>query len=429
MTEPARILFRNVRVLDGGGAAPFAGEVLVEGQRIAAVGRGPAVLPADGAHVVDGGGATLMPGLVEAHAHASFANTSTLEALGEIPPEEHTLLAMKHVRLLLDHGFTSISSAAAAKPRLDVVIRNAIQAGDIPGPRMLAASPEITPTSGLGDVRMHHMHRETFAVVADGADEFRRVARHFVREGVDTLKINPSGDEFVPHARARHTVMNDDEVAAVCEVARSRDKRVAAHARSAESVKMALRHGVQIIFHATLADEEALDMLEAAKSEVFVAPTVGITWATLKEAGDFGIPLPADVLHALEVELEAACTSMKALKKRGVRVLPGGDYGFLWNPIGRNARDLEHFVNLFGFTPLEAITAATRLGGELMMRGEELGQVRPGFLADLLLVDGDPAVDVSILQDRDRLLAIMQDGRFHKAPAAARHVAQPLAAE
>ncbi|WP_374442408.1 amidohydrolase family protein [Stella sp.] len=429
MTEPARVLFRNVRVIDGAGKAPFAGEVLVTGNRIETVARRAGAVPAGGAEMVDGGGATLMPGLVEAHAHPSFANTSTLEALGEIPPEEHTLLAMRHVALLLDHGFTSISSAAAAKPRLDIVIRNAIAAGHIPGPRMLAASPEITPTSGLGDVRLHHMHRETFAVVADGADEFRRVARHFVREGVDTLKINPSGDEFVPHARARHTVMNDDEVAAVCEVARSRDKRVAAHARSAESVKMALRHGVEIIFHATLCDEEALDLLEAARDRVFVAPTVGITWATLKEAGDYGIPLPADVLHALEFELEAACTGMRALKKRGVRILPGGDYGFAWNPIGRNARDLEHFVRLFGFTPLEAITAATRHGGELMMRGGELGQVRPGYLADLLLVDGDPARDIAILQDRERLLAIMQDGRFHKRPPARRAAERPMAAE
>ncbi|BBK31642.1 imidazolonepropionase-like amidohydrolase [Stella humosa] len=429
MSQPERILFRNIRVIDGSGTAPFMGEVLVAGRRIEAVGRQAGALDAQGATVVEGGGATLMPGLVEAHAHASFANTSTLEALGDIPPEEHTLLTMKHVRLLLDHGFTSISSAASAKPRLDVVIRNAIEAGDIPGPRMLAASPEITPTSGLGDVRLHHMHRDTFAVVADGADEFRRVARHFVREGVDTLKINPSGDEFVPHARARHTVMNDDEVAAVCEVARSRDKRVAAHARSAESVKMALRHGVQIIFHATLSDEEALDQLEAARDRVFVVPTVGVTYATFKEAGDFGIHLPGDVLDALEVELEAACANMKALHRRGVRILPGGDYGFLWNPIGRNARDLEHFVKLFGFSPLEAITAATRLGGELMMQGDELGQVKPGFLADLLLVDGDPSRDVAILQDRDRLLAIMQEGRFHKAPAAGRRVAQPMAAE
>jgi imidazolonepropionase-like amidohydrolase len=107
---------------------------------------------------------------------------------------------------------------------------------------------------------------------------------------------------------------------------------------------------------------------------------------------------------------------MRALKARGVRVLPGGDYGFAFNPNGENARDLEHFVELLGFSPLEAIAAATSQGGQLMGRGHELGQVREGFLADLLLVDGDPLADITILQDRRRLRAIMKDGMFYKAP-------------
>jgi imidazolonepropionase-like amidohydrolase len=107
------------------------------------------------------------------------------------------------------------------------------------------------------------------------------------------------------------------------------------------------------------------------------------------------------------------------LRRRGLRVLPGGDYGFPFNPNGRNARDLELFVNLLGYTPDEALSAATLLGGELMGMGDELGQVKQGFLADLLLVDGDPTQDVTILQDRKRLRAIMKDGRFHKDPALA----------
>ena len=418
-------LFTNVQVIDGSGAAPFTADVLVAGNRVKGIGRQPGVLRAAGdATVVEGGGATLMPGLVESHAHPSFANTPTIPALGDIPPEEHTLITMKFVRLLLDHGFTSINSAAAAKPRLDVVIRNAINAGDIPGPRMLAASPEMTVTGGLGDVRLHHIHRDTFAVIADGPEEFRRWARFFVREGVDTLKINPSGDEGVPTAPAHTTVMTDAEVAAVCDVARQHDKRVAVHARSADSVKMSLRHGAQIIYHATLCDEEALDMLEAARDRVFVSPTIGITWAVYKERG----AMSAASARRLERELEQGCANMKALQRRGVRVLPGGDYGFAFNPMPNNARDLEHFVKLFGYSPMEAIVAATKYGGELMMQGDELGQVKEGYLADLLLVDGDPLRDVSILQDAGRLLAIMKDGRFHKLPQPRRH-AQPLAAE
>ena len=410
-------VFTNVQILDGSGADAYAGEVLVQGNRIKEIARDGANVNRDDADVIDGAGVTLMPGLVESHAHPSFANTSTLEALGEIPPEEHTLLTARHVKLLLDQGFTSINSAAAAKPRLDVVIRNAINNGEIPGPRMLAASPELTVTGGLGDVRLGHLDRDTFAIVCDGPDEFRRVSREMCREGVDTLKINPSGDEFVPFARAHQTVMNEQEVAAVAEVALSRDKRMAAHARSAESVKVSLRHGCEVIYHATLCDEEAKDQLEAAKDKVFVSPTLGITIATCFEASDWGITEDVAASLGLRRELEIAVENMKDLKKRGVRVLPGGDYGFAWNPVGTNARDLEHFVNYLDFTPMEAIEAATRLGGQIMMMGDELGLVKEGYLADLLLVDGDPVADVSILQDQSRLLGIMKDGNFHKRPA------------
>lgn len=432
-------LFRNVRVIDGSGAAPFAAEVLVSGNRIKALARRPATLAvAPDAVVVDGGGATLMPGLVESHAHPSFINTPSSPALGEVPPEEHTLLTAKFAKMLLDHGFTALHSAASAKPRLDVVVRNAINAGDIVGPRMLAASLEMTVTSGLGDVRLNHLHRETFAVVADGPEEFRRWARFFVREGVDVLKINPSGDEGTPGSKAHMTVMTDAEVAAVAEVAVAHEKRMAAHARSAGAVKMCLRHGVDVIYHATLCDEEALDMLEAAKDRVFVAPTIGITWSAYKEAPVRGVTLADAVKRRFDNEFMRGIDNMKALHKRGVRVLPGGDYGFAFNPMPRNARDMEHFVTLFGFTPMEAIVSATRMGGELMASGAgpgetergtvELGQVKEGFLADLLLVDGDPSIDVSILQDPTRFLAIMKDGAFHKALAPQRQ-ARPLAAE
>ena len=412
------ILFTSVQVIDGSGAAPFAGEVLVEGNRIKAVARDGKTLARDGARVIDGGGRTLMPGLVEAHAHISFCDTPDLESLGDIPPEEHTLKTMRYARKMLDQGFTALFSAAAAKARLDVVIRNAIDAGEIPGPRMRAASPELTVTGGLGDVRRGHIYRETFAICCDGADEFRRTAREMCREGVDTLKINPSGDEFVPFARADMTVMNEAEVAAVCEVARSRGKKIAAHARSAESVKICLRNGVDVIYHATLCDEEALDMLEAKKDEIFVAPAAGIMYATAQgEGAKWGIGKDHPVAIYFARELEMCVENMKKLRKRGLRILPGGDYGFAWNPIGTNARDLEHFVKLFDYTPLEAISAATKLGGELM--GMDIGQVKEGCLADLLLVNGDPAKDVTLLRDAAKLAAIMKDGAFHKDPAEA----------
>jgi imidazolonepropionase-like amidohydrolase len=117
-------------------------------------------------------------------------------------------------------------------------------------------------------------------------------------------------------------------------------------------------------------------------------------------------------------DLDATIECMRDLKRRGVRVLPGGDYGFMWNPHGRNARDLRYFTDLLGFTPMEAIVAATVQAGELMALPEGVGALRPGYLADLLLVDGDPLLDLAILEDASRLLAIMKGGTFHKPPPA-----------
>ena len=415
----AKILFKNVNVLDCTGAPPYAGQVMVEGNRIKAVAPQGSAIPAEGARVVDCGGATLMPGLVESHSHITFLDTPDLEGLGFVPPEEHMLRTVKNAKKMLDQGFTACNSAAAAKPRLDVVLRNAINAGDFPGPRTLAASPEMTPTAGLGDVRLMHMHRETFAVVCDGAEEFRKMARTMVREGVDTLKINPSGDQFIPHARAHHTVMTEAEIAAVCDVGHAHGKRIAAHARSAESVKLCLKHGVAIIYHATLVDDEASAALEKAKDWCFVAPTLGINYTTLNEAAKWGITTQVAESMGMRIELDTGIKNMKQLKKRGVRILPGGDYGFAWNPIGTNARDIEHFVNLLGFSPMDAILSATKLGGEIMMAGSEMGQIKPGFLADMILVDGNPVANVKLLQDASKLLMIMKDGQFHKEPQSA----------
>ncbi|MEO8303759.1 MAG: amidohydrolase family protein [Betaproteobacteria bacterium] len=412
----SRILFTDVNILDGSGAPPFRGCVLVDGERIAQVSREPA-LAAPHARVVAGRGATLMPGLIESHSHLTFLDMARSVDLGFVPPEEHMLLTVRNAKRLLDAGFTSCLSAASAKPRLDIVLRNAVDAGDFPGPRTLAASPEMTVTAGLGDVRLHHLYRQNFAEVLDGPAEFRRFAREMVREGVDTLKINVSGDGGTTASPSRATVMLEAEVDAVCDVARAHGKRVAAHVRNGPSVQMALRNGVDILYHGNLIDDEACAALEAQKDRIFFAPTIGHTYTSLYEAGPWGITTEMGQARGLDQELERGIANMKALKQRGVRVLPGGDYGFAWNPNGANARDLEHFVNLLGFSPMEAIVAATRLGGQLMLRPDDLGQVKPGYVADLLLVDGDPLADIAILRDRDRLAGIMKSGSFHKTPA------------
>lgn len=424
-------LFSNVTIIDGSGDPAFAGDVRVEANRVAAVARRPGTLPANGADTVDGDGMTLMPGLTDAHAHLSFIDSPDLAGLGELPPEDHTLETMKVAKRVLDHGYTSCFSGSAAKPRLDIAIRDAINRGDIAGPRLRAATKQLTVTGGFGDIRKPHfdLGEGMPSVMLDGADAFRDYARMACRDGVDIIKIVPSAPHAGADDIAEDTVMTDAEVAAVCEVARQRNRKVAAHARSAEAVKMCLRNGVDVIYHATLADEEAMDMLEAARDRIFVAAALGLQISRLRNGAAFGMA-PDPVLRArLQREVELVAGKMKELAARGVRVMPGGDYGFRWNPHGTNARELEYFVELFGFDAMGAIVAATRWGGALMGHEGELGEVREGCLADLLLVDGDPLRDVSILQDRDRLVAIMKDGVFHKAPRKAIVVPHRHAAE
>ncbi|MFO1037929.1 MAG: amidohydrolase family protein [Geminicoccaceae bacterium] len=429
------VLFTNVRILDGTGDYPYTGEVLVQGNRIRHVTKGSSRFgggsslgsgsssfgssaPIGGAQtVIDGMGATLMPGLCDAHLHLSWNNAPGIEPIQMMPPEEHTLWAAQMAKLVLDAGFTMGRGAAAAKPRLDVVIRNAINSGMIPGPRYTAAGPEITTVGGLGDSAPPHIPHEglNLGIVVSGPEEVRRVVRTLIKYGVDSIKLNLSGEE-ITGMKAEETPMSEEEVAMAVREAKLHNKVLAAHARSSESVKQCVRHGIQNIYHASFADEEALDMLEAAKDRHFVAP--GLAWliCTARHAAEYGIKPGTPMTIAYERELEHAVETCRKMHKRGIRVLIGGDYGFAWTPQGTNAKDLEYFVELLGFSPMEAILAATKYGGQIMGQGDELGQIKTGYLADMLLVDGDPTANVRILQDKSRLLAIMKDGQFHKAP-------------
>ncbi len=411
------ILIRNVMIWDGDQDAPFAGEVLVEGNRIKSVAHGANQIARERAgEVIDGGGMTLMPGLVEGHCHLSFVGIARSKDLGELPPEEHLLRTCRNATLILDHGFTSCYSAASAKLRLDVVVRREIEDGYLAGPRYRAAGPEITVTAGLGDERQAHMHAESFGMIADGPDEIRKAVRLCIREGVDNIKLNISGDDFVSHARAEVCSMTEIEVATAVEVAHEWNRRVASHSRAAASVKRAVRNGVDCVYHCDFADEEALDMLEAAKDRVIVGPAIGLIHNAVFESERAGIPKDDIVRMGLPLKFEATCRTYEQIRKRGIKVVVGGDYGFALTPMGENARDIGHFVKFFGYTPAEALRCATKVGGELMGHKDELGLVKEGALADLLLVDGNPLADLSILVGPARFAMIMKDGRMHRDP-------------
>ncbi|RSM03745.1 hypothetical protein CDV31_010364 [Fusarium ambrosium] len=403
--QRSKILFTNVNLLDSTGREPYTGDVLIEvGEKIAAVGQIPnkTELERDPlVRVFEGRGRTLMSGLGDGHTHFTW-NGGDLNRLGELDVEEHVLLTIKSAQCFLDSGYTMCFGAAAAKDRLDVVVRDAINAGDIPGPRYLANAREIAKPEGelvAGIIRF-----------ADGPQEMRDAIKYNIETiGVDNVKLSISGEEITEIRSAQDCYFSDEDIIACMDEAHKRGKRVCAHARARDSIKMCVKHGVDVIYHGSYVDDED-------KDKNIVVPAINWLYATTYEADAFGYTYEAAEKAGYKRELDIAVAGLREMHRRGIVVLPGGDYGFAWTPHGTYARDLEHFVKMLGFTPHESIVAATAGVAALMMRGHELGKIQPGYYyADCILVDGDPLEDISILQDHDKLNVIIMNGRVHKA--------------
>lgn len=397
-------LIKNARVFDGTGRPPGPAEVLVEGDRITAVAARVDVGRRSDLRTVDGAGCVLLPGLVDGHAHLGFGSTVEYTSDRSEPDEQKVLLTAHCGRVMLDHGFTSCYSGGNRLPAAEIAVRRAFAEGWLPGPRLRAASWE-------GTAGLVAPGRYDFPGIADRESDPASVAGFVTAMadlGVDIVKLSLTGESAVLEGTSRVLQFHPDELAAAAAVAADRGVWLTAHAHSAEGITLAVQHGVRVIYHASFADEAAIDALVGARDRVFVAPTPGIIWAHLHDA---------ERPPTAGMETEETCRNIRRvapeLHKRGVRLVIGGDYGFPVNPIGRNAQDLRLFVDWFGMSPAEALRCATEYGGQLMGMGAELGLVRAGYLADLLLVEGDPTVDITILQDRANLALVMSGGRIH----------------
>jgi len=413
-----RILFVNGQVFDGTGAPPVPADVVIRGDRIESVrvGGGTEIAPND--RVVDCTGATVMPGMVDSHAHLTFPS-----AVGYIDPsfnppldvsffrhmpapDEHLNIAKRNAKIMLDHGFTSAYSAGSLTPvPTEVRLRDEIAAGTTPGPRMRAASFER-------DNNPVQMGPDGPKPKKTGPDAVREFIREQAAIGFDSVKLLLSNDDVFVEGGSMITQYGPEEARAAGDQARESGVWLNCHAQAPESIKLAVRNGFRSVYHCTYADAEAADLLEEHKQEIFLSPAVGIMWANVYEGAEYGIDTAMAAKMGSVKALQAMTELYPELRKRGLRVLPGGDYGFPNNPIGRNARDLDLFVRLFGYSPAEALRATTMYGGQLM--DLPAGLLTPGYLADVLVVRGEPAQDVTVLQDRDNLLAIMRDGAFYK---------------
>lgn len=411
-----KILIRGATIFDATGADPFSGDVLIEGDRIKQVSLSHNELSDDGCQVIDANGMFLMPGMTEGHAHLSFDNVTATADLITPPPEEHTLLTARVAERLLDQGFTSAWGASEAKLRLGVAVRNAIDAGQLKGPRIRAGSLEISVTGAMGDEsRLHDPRPGGPSMIVDGPEEMRKTVRLACREGCDNIKLDVSGDPFYPGTPATTTPMAFEEIKMAVDTAHAFGRRVNAHVRSIQGAKDCLRAGVDVLFHCEFTDEEALDMFEEAKDRTFVVPTVSLFHTLLYEAEPY---MTNEIARAMQIDrlLEASQETHTALRKRGIRHAIGGDYGFAWSHNGTNARDVGFFVQYYGYSPKEALVCATATGGAMMTMGtdEKLGLIKDGYLADLLLVDADPIADPAVLVDANNLKLIMKGGAIHK---------------
>src|SRR5207302_9887961 len=310
-------------------------------------------------------------------------------------------------------GYTSAASAGALH-RVDVTIRDAIDEGIIAGPRLAASGRDICATSGMLDWNpsFWQLGMEGLAIFADGVDEVRKAVRQNIREGVDVIKMYVTGEGLLrgrPGIPPEETMYSFEEIQVACREAHTRNRQVAAHVRGDDGVKLCVEAGIDVIEHATYADDEAIEMIAEQRDRIFVVPGLGYHWGILSKGLAVGISQEMLDASAYQDEWERGCAAMNKMREAGIRIIPGGDYGFVWCPHGEYAKDIELMVTGMGFSPMEAIVAATKHGSELMRTADETGTIEAGKFADLLIVDGDPPGDIATLQDRPERATGMKD--------------------
>ncbi|MBM3823751.1 MAG: amidohydrolase family protein [Verrucomicrobia bacterium] len=410
-TATGTTLIANGQLIDGTGAPAVPNAVMViQDGRIAYAGPAEgAPTPPPGAERIDARGGTIMPGLVEAHFHATYFNIAALEDLDiKYPVEYVSLLSSVNCRLALECGYTAARSGGCLF-NIDVWLKTAIENDFIPGPRLAASGREICSAGGLMDwnPEFRKIGMEGLVFIINGADDARKAVRALVKDGVEWVKTYPTGDAASPDVNDHHTLcMTFEEMHAVVATAHNHKMKVTGHCRATQGIKNALRAGYDTIEHGTFMDDEAMDLLLQRNTPVI--PALQFEKASVERGKEFG--LPQAVIDGHQETLEGGAESARRILKAGGRLGMGGDYGFGWNPHGDYARELVFFVKEVGFTPLEVIQCATKTGAEIMGRGGDFGTLEKGKLADVLVVEDDVLKNIDALTDRSKFLAVLQGG-------------------
>lgn len=405
-------VLRGGQVIDGLGNAPFRADVLVEGEVIAEVG---AELPvAAGTRVQDVSGRTVMPGLIDAHCHISFDEANSNDELFFHRREGlAAIIAAAHVGKLLRAGVTGFLDADSLF-EIGVDLRDAIEAGIVAGPRMATGGNALlTAAGGTAGRLIPDSGRIGYGRVVSSRDEIVAEVRRQIKIGVDWIKVHVTG--LLPRQKIRGEVQawNLEELRLVVNTAHDLGIPVVGHCRGASSTRDAARAGFDMILHATYMDEAALEAVVAAK--VPIVPT----FTFQANLADFGAEVGASesVRKLFQKEIEESAVMLRRAYDAGVPLLCGTESGFSLTPYGDwHYRELEVFVRYLGFTPLDAIRAATSANARSIGLDGRTGAVEPGRLADLIVVEGDPSRDVTLLGEPDRILQVILGGREMRIP-------------
>ena len=397
-------------LIDGTGADPVSGAtILIQEGRIARAGAGVEV--PRGSEVYDAGGRTVMPGLIDCHVHLLF-QPATLQERLLTPPTLQLFMGARNALETLNAGVTTVRDAGGTPQGFKM----AVERGLIPGPRLRIAVAILSQSGGHGDSTMPSGVRtrvpwgaEFPDNVVDGPDEVRRAVRELLRAGADFIKLCSTGGVLSPADEPGHSQFSPAEIDVMVEEASASGKTCMAHAQGTQGIKNAVMAGVESIEHGIYLDDEVI--AEMKRRRTFLVPTlVAPMWVIRNAEKNPGSVLPQSLRKCKEV-IEDHRASIGRAIAAGVRIAMGTDSGV--GPHGYNAEELERMVD-GGMTPMQAIVASTAMASECIHMQDDIGTLEAGKLADVLVVDGDPLVDVKVLQDRERLALIMQGGRAHK---------------
>jgi imidazolonepropionase-like amidohydrolase len=401
----SRLLLKNGTLIDGSGRDPVNNTLIsTEGNRITQVGAADGSMRAEspGDTVIDASGKFILPGLIDAHCHISLHQGALPGVRYASSAEFCTLWAAYAIGRVLRAGVTSIV-VPGGKWFTDLTVREAVEAGLIEGPRIVAASRALSNYGGIFDPDPYPAFEgtpaDTAGVLCNTRDEFIRETRKQCKRGVDLIKIADSywGDI---------QTCADDEIAAVVDEAHRHNVKVAIHSRGSTSTRAAAKAGIDVIYHGNLATEADLDIV--AKAGIPIAPVLTSPWIGSTEG------IGARTGDRLRAQLHTSYRMIRNARDRGIQILAGSDTGNAsafahgkWH-----AKEAELFVNEIGMTPMEAILATTSSNAWLMGLEGEIGVIAPGNLADIVIWNGDPLADITVLQRPSEIAAVIKDGRI-----------------